>query len=108
MGEATSKRLHASLVKLGDMMGDGLHHEPEGKRIAREYALIAKALGYGPKRRKNSEAINVAMAGILAKALCSKCSGALKQTKSGALRAVCVSCGARFQFGRSIKGKSGG
>lgn len=47
--------LHRQLVKLGDMMGDGLHKEPDGKWISREYAKIAKQLGYAPPRRNNSE-----------------------------------------------------
>ncbi len=32
MSEASDKAdLHRQLVRLGDMMGDGLHHEPDGK-----------------------------------------------------------------------------
>lgn len=32
-----NKKLHEQLIKLGDMMGDGLHHEDGGKWIEREY-----------------------------------------------------------------------
>lgn len=101
MDAASKDRLSAQLVKLGDMMGDGMHHEPDGKWIEREYRAVAKALGLLPKRKSNAEAINKALADALTKAACSKCGGQLKQTKSGALRAACVSCGARFQFKRT-------
>ena len=36
--------LYRQLVKLGDMMGDGLHHEPDGKWIEKEYNKICKVL----------------------------------------------------------------
>lgn len=42
MGEATKAHLHRQLVKLGDMMGDGLHLEPDGKWISKEYKQGAK------------------------------------------------------------------
>lgn len=98
---ASKERLHAQLVKLGDMMGDGLHHEPDGKWIEKEYRAVAKALGLLPKRKSNAAAINKALADALTKVACSKCGGQLKQTKSGALRASCVKCGERFQFKRT-------
>jgi len=37
MGSDNNEHLLAQLVKLGDMMGDGLHNEPDGKWIEREY-----------------------------------------------------------------------
>lgn len=30
--------------RLGEMMGDGLHHEPDGKWIVKEYRKLAKIL----------------------------------------------------------------
>lgn len=101
MDAASTERLQAQLVKLGDMMGDGQHLEPGGKWIAREYRATAKALGLLPKRKSNAESINKAVADALTKAVCLKCGGQLKQTKSGALRASCVKCGERFQFKRT-------
>ncbi|UKH48613.1 hypothetical protein [Vibrio phage vB_ValP_FGH] len=92
--------LHRQLIKLGDMMGDGLHHEPDGKWIAKEYNRILKALGIAPPRKNNSEAINKAMTEAVEKSKCQKCGGNLRQTRSGSLRAVCESCGQRFQFKR--------
>ena len=39
------------LIQLGDMMGDGLHHEPDGYWIPKEYKRILRALGIAPKRK---------------------------------------------------------
>lgn len=85
--------LHRQLIKLGDMMGDGLHKEPDGKWISREYAKIAKKLGYAPPRRNNSEKINAAMAERVKQVSCQKCGGELKQTRKGSMRAKCQTCG---------------
>jgi hypothetical protein len=90
--------LHGQLIKLGDMMGDGLHHEPDGKWIPREYKKVLKALGIGPKRRSNSEATNKAMVVRLQFVKCQKCQGVLEQTRSGSKRGKCVGCGARYQL----------
>lgn len=103
MAPEVSARLHDQLVKLGDMMGDGQHHEPDGKWIAKEYRRVSRALGYGAPRASNAEAINKAMASALEKCQCRKCGGQLKQTKSGSLRAACA-CGAKYQFKRPKKG----
>ncbi|EKH9212893.1 hypothetical protein PAQ92_004683 [Vibrio parahaemolyticus] len=100
MDKDTKDHLHRQLIKLGDMMGDGLHHEPDGKWIEKEYRRVAKALGYiKPKpRANNSKAINEAMEKILATTSCPKCNGQLKQTRSGSKRAQCVECQAKFQL----------
>lgn len=92
--------LHSQLCKLGEMMGDGLHEEPGGAWIAKEYRQVAKALGYGPARANNSEAINQAVTEKLKSSSCPKCNGQFKQTRSGSLRVVCVECGAKYQFKR--------
>ncbi|PSW53038.1 hypothetical protein C0W50_19715 [Photobacterium leiognathi subsp. mandapamensis] len=90
--------LRRQLVKLGDMMGDGAHLEPDGKWISVEYRRTLKALGIAPPRRNNSAAINEAMKSALAQSSCNKCDGSLKQTRSGSYRAQCQSCGAKYQF----------
>ncbi|MER2492360.1 hypothetical protein [Catenovulum sediminis] len=99
MDKSTRDYLHRQLVKLGDMMGDGLHHEPDGKWIAKEYNRVAKALGYiKPKPRRNdSKAINKMMSTRVKNIKC-KCGGTLKQTRSGSMRAVCTSCKSKFQL----------
>ncbi len=84
--------LQRQLIKLGDMMGDGLHHEPDGKWIASEYKRTLKALGLLPKnnvRKNNIERINTAMVQRVADVRCGKCGEVLTQTKSGSKRAVC-------------------
>lgn len=98
-----NKHLHAQLIKLGDMMGDGLHHEPDGKWISREYKKVAKALGYGQPRANNSEKINEVMAEKVKTVKCPKCSGDLKQTRSGSFTVKCSSCGGKFKFKRGKK-----
>lgn len=100
MSPETTAHLHSQLVRLGDMMGDGLHEEPGGKWIARDYNRILKALGLLPSkpRQNNGAAINAAMAQKLQSAKCQKCGGELKQRRSGSLRADCLGCGARYQL----------
>lgn len=93
--------LHSQLVRLGDMMGDGQHLERGGGWITKDYKRVCKALGYtmpSKPRVNRSEAINKAVAANLAVNPCSKCGGVLKQTRSGALRAVCTGCGSKFQL----------
>lgn len=89
--ELTKKNALANLVKLGDMMGDGLHHEPDGKWISKEYGRLCRALGYttNKPRNKNIEAINQAMIKRVADVKCQRCGGELTQTRSGAKRAQC-------------------
>lgn len=96
----TDARLHSQLIKLGDMMGDGLHLEPGGKWIAREYRQVAKALGYIPKADRSSRIaeINDHMAKRVKDVPCGNCQGSLRQTRSGSKRAKCTTCGARWQL----------
>ena len=84
--------LHRQLVKLGDMMGDGLHLEPNGNWINAEYRRTLKALGLLPPRKNNGDAINKAMSVRVVEVACPSCGGALKQTRSGAKRARCKLC----------------
>ena len=54
--ESDRAYLHKQLIKLGDMMGDGLHHEDPS--ISAEYRKVAKALFpemYPKKKRKPSK-----------------------------------------------------
>lgn len=98
MDAETKQYLHNQLIKLGDMMGDGLHHEPDGKWISKEYRRVAKALGYIPKVKRNTKVIDEKMKERVSDVPCSKCGGELKQTRSGSMRASCLGCGARFQL----------
>lgn len=82
--------LNQQLIKLGDMMGDGLHHEPDGKWIEQDYRRVAKALGYKFPRKNNASVINEHMARRVKGVSCGKCGGDLKQTRAGSKRATCA------------------
>ncbi len=90
--------LYDQLIKLGDLMGDGLHLEPEGKWIEKEYKRIAKELRLIPKRENRKEEINTFMRKRIIFAKCD-CSGGLKQTRSGSLIAQCKECGQKYRLG---------
>lgn len=96
----TKARLHKDLIRLGDMMGDGLHHEPDGKWISVEYNKALKALGYkkNEPRKCNSQKINERMQQRVIDVKCGKCRGDLKQTRLGSKRAACQSCGGKWQL----------
>lgn len=90
MSDDGKQILMQQLIKLGDMMGDGLHHEPDGKWISKEYTRILKELGMLPKRKRvNSDKINEAMQRRVSDVNCGKCGGKLTQTRSGSKRAIC-------------------
>ena len=67
--------LHRQLIHLGDMMGDGLHLEPDGKWISREYKKILKTLGYIKSKPRNSNKINGAMVKRTSEVSCGNCGG---------------------------------
>lgn len=94
----THAHLHKQLIKLGDMIGDGLHLEPGGRWITKEYRKVAKALGLIQSRANNSKSINKAMAKVLAEIKCPDCNGNLKQSRSGSKRAICLACNKKYQF----------
>lgn len=92
--------LHRQLVKLGDMMGDGLHHEPGGGWISREYNKISRILFPEMFPKKDYSKRNEAVKKWCSLHRCSKCNGVLKQTKSGSLRVICQDCGCKFQLSK--------
>jgi ribosomal protein L37AE/L43A len=100
MEESTRKHLSDQLIKLGDMMGEGLHLESDGKWISKEYKRVAKALGYIPKedRSLRISSINDVMKKRVHDVSCLACEGELKQTRSGSKRANCQNCGWVWQL----------
>ena len=90
------------LVKLGDMMGDGLHYEPGGSWITKEYRRALKEAGIMPVKTRNTSRINEFMTERIKKVTCS-CGGKLKQTRKGSFRAKCIECGLVWQLGRKRK-----
>lgn len=89
--------LHRQLIRLGDMMGDGVHLEPGGKWISVEYRRVCKALGILKKRKMPTAQIDSAMEKRLADIVCPSCGGRLLQSRRGSFRAVCQACGGKFQ-----------
>lgn len=89
--DEAKQRLLAQLVKLGDMMGDDLHHEPGGRWISKEYNMICRRLGYitNKPRKSNVDGINELMVKRVEVVKCQHCGGELTQTRSGAKRAQC-------------------
>ena len=87
--------------RLGEMMGDGLHYEPDGKWIAKEYRRLAKILI--PEMREENKAIrklksasiDEQMKNLLSEKKC-ECGGDLKQKRSGAKVAYCENCNQRY------------
>lgn len=100
LSKETRDQLHKDLIKLGDMMGDGLHYEPDGKWISKEYRRVAKALGYikPTKKQNNTVKINEAMIKRLKEVKCPNCKQDLKQTRSGSMKAECTRCGSRYKL----------
>lgn len=92
--------LEDRLVRLGDMMGDGLHLEPGGKWIEREYKKTLQALGLLEltKRKNNSDKINEFMAKRLKEVKCT-CGSKLAQSRSGSFIGKCRKCGKKFILG---------
>lgn len=88
-------------IKLGDMMGDGLHHEPDGKWITREYNRLAKILipeikeAYQEKRKLKAERTNQSIAKLISHKKC-KCGGTLQQKRSGTKVVYCLLCDSRY------------
>lgn len=96
--------LEDRLVHLGDMMGDGLHREPGGKWIEREYKKTLQALGLlePVKRKNNSDKINEFMANRLKEVKCT-CGSELVQSRSGSFIGKCSKCGKKFILGSRRK-----
>lgn len=89
--------LSRQLIKLGDMMGDGLHYEEPW--IAKEYAKISKALHpeiYADIRKRKAENINKQIRELLLGKKCRKCDGPLVQARKGCKTIKCLQCNARY------------
>lgn len=87
-------------VKLGDMMGDGLHLEPDGKWITKEYNRLSRILNpeiYQDIRKRKADAVNTRMAELLQSHKCTKCNGELKQSRKGSKVCYCTNCGIRYK-----------
>ena len=89
--------LSNQLIKLGDMMGDGLHHEEPW--IAKEYGKILRKLHpeiFKEKRKAEAIFTNAQMDKLLAEKRC-ECGGNYKQSRSGSKIAYCAMCNKRVK-----------
>ena len=99
--------LHRQLIKLGDMMGDGLHHEEPWieKEYARVFRLIRKndpelrAMDRQMRQERNRR-VDEAMAKLITKKGCLSCGGELRQSRSGSRVVYCKQCGTRMRAGK--------
>lgn len=88
--------------RLGEMIGDGLHHEPDGKWITRDYNRLAKILvpeiKEAKKEQRRLKAINVnkQIDTLLQTKKCS-CGGDLIQKRSGTKIVYCKICNSRYK-----------
>ena len=90
--------LHQRLICLGDMMGDGLHLERDGRWIAREYKRVLKALYPEMFPKRNTTERDTTIAEWCKCNPCNECGGEFKQTRKGSMRVVCTGCGVKRQL----------
>ncbi len=96
--------LWSQFCRLGEMMGDGLHYEPDGKWISREYKQTARALGLLPKqkRKTHTKQIDEFMEKRLKTVNC-ECGGCFTQVRKGSFIGKCNTCGKRVILGKRTK-----
>lgn len=98
MIQGDDSHLWDRFCKLGEMMGDGLHWEEDGKWISKEYNKLSRILlpdMHKDIRKAKADAINKQMAFLLAKSACS-CGGKLIQKKKGTKVSYCEVCNNRY------------
>ena len=81
-------------------MGDGLHHESDGKWIESEYRKIAKLLypeAFTARRKKNAAMTDERVAKVISEQKCD-CGGDLKQVRKGAKVMQCQKCPKKYKI----------
>ena len=93
--------------RLGEMMGDGLHLERDGKWISKEYKRLAKILLkpteeekelYKKARQEKDKNIDNQIIEKLKVDKCPECEGTFKQLRSGSKVVVCNGCSRRYKY----------
>lgn len=87
--------------KLGEMIGDGLHSESDGKWIVRDYNKLSKILlpdMWENVRKEQNKARNVAIEKVLKRDKCPNCQGEFKQSRSGSLVVECKICNKKYKY----------
>lgn len=90
--------LYQQFIRLGDMMGDGLHLERDGRWIAREYKRISKILFPEMFPKRDTALRDTAISEWCKDNPCKNCGGKFKQTRKGSMRVVCTECGVKRQL----------
>lgn len=87
---------------LGEMLGDGDCDPWVGKEYKRLAIVlgVAKPSDFRKPRKNNSKQIDDFMQKRINQVNCSKCNGALKQSRKGSLTGICVNCGCKFILGK--------
>lgn len=89
----------SQFCRLGEMIGDGLHHED--KWISKEYNRLAKILipeAFTEQNKIKNDKRNDAISKKLLVDRCGKCGSEMKQTRSGSFIVKCTKCGAKFKY----------
>lgn len=113
VNKTDDKFLWDQFARLGEMIGDGLHNEPDGKWITKDYNRLSRILlpdMHKRLRMQKREAMDKQMAELLVKFKCNKegCGGDLIQTRKGCKTAVCVKCGAGYKATKEKRNKGNG
>lgn len=96
-----NKHLWDRFCRLGEMIGDGLADEPDGKWISREYKHLRRILipeireAEGRKRAQKNKQTDKRIEQLLIDFRC-KCGDRCKQVRSGSLIVECE-CGKRYK-----------
>jgi hypothetical protein len=99
--QENNKHLWDQFCRLGEMMGDGLHHESDGKWISREYKrlsiiLIPEIREVENERKVAKNKVQDRRIGELLEKFSCSCGGKCKQLRSGSLTVQCQ-CGKRYK-----------
>ena len=84
--------------RLGEAIGDGLHHEDPW--ISKEYSRLSKILMpdmHADLRKRKNASVNILVQKRLLDDKCS-CGSGLKQVRSGSYVVQCVSCGKKYKY----------
>lgn len=96
---ADNEFLWNQFCKLGEMMGDGLHHEDDGAWIPKEYKRLMKILCpeiSNEARKTKADKIDSQMVNLLSQRKC-ECGGDLKQSRKGSKICYCIVCNKRYK-----------
>jgi len=92
-------------IRLGEMIGDGLHNEPDGKWISKEYRRLMVLLNpdikqsLADQRKAKNERIDNQILKLIATSKCTQkdCGGQLYQSRSGSKIMFCSKCKTRYK-----------